>query len=167
MLTWWRLARSARGSARRLARHGNHSQHAGARIRLDQSIRALVFASPDRLYAGTTGGGVYRFDRSEIDGHVIASTWLVIRPASTSQYRHRYRRGSLQSDRIYIVRGLWGLSTCGSSTEQWEPRGGPEAESPDSLLNVQANAIVVDPADPAHAFYVGTDIGSGARRMAG
>jgi hypothetical protein len=34
------------------------------RDQLDQPIRALVFASPDRLYAGTTGGGVYRFDRS-------------------------------------------------------------------------------------------------------
>src|SRR5689334_22574476 len=34
------------------------------RDRLEDTIRALVFASPDRLYAGTTAGSVYRFDRS-------------------------------------------------------------------------------------------------------
>ena len=92
---------------------------------LDQSIRALVFASPDRLYAGTTGGGVYRFDRSEIDGHVIALTWLVIRPASTSQYRHRYRRGSLQSDRIYITFGGFGdyRRVWFFDGTEWEPAG--------------------------------------------
>jgi hypothetical protein len=128
---------------------------------LDAPIRSLVFASPDRLYAGTIGGGVYRFDRSgtrwrrdrlDIVGEPDALpplscvTDIAVDPSN--------------ADRIYIAFGgfgeyrrVWFFDGAG-----WQPRSGPEAGSLDSLLNVQANAIVVDPAEPAH-LYVGTDIG--------
>jgi hypothetical protein len=41
---------------------------------------------------------------------------------------------------------------------QWQQRSGPAAGSLDSFLDVQANAIAADPAQPAH-LYVGADIG--------
>jgi hypothetical protein len=131
------------------------------RDRLEDMIRALVFASPNRLYAGTTAGSVYRFDRSgsrwtrtriDLIGDpallppLISVTDIAVDPADP--------------DRIYITFGgvgdyrrVWFFDGTG-----WEPRSGPGAGSPDSLLNVQANTIIVDPADPAH-LYVGTDIG--------
>jgi hypothetical protein len=128
---------------------------------LDQLIRSLVFASPNRLYAGTTGGSVYRFDRSE-DG------WTRTRIDSVGDPNLLPPLSSVTDiavdpsnpDRIYITFGSYGdyRRVWLFDGTKWEPRSGPETGSPDSLLNVQANAIVVDPADPAH-LYVGTDIG--------
>jgi hypothetical protein len=131
------------------------------RDQLDQSIRALVFASPNRLYAGTTGGGVYRFDRSgdrwTRDRIDLVGSPDMLPPLSIVT---DIAVDPSNPDRIYITFGGFGdyRRVWFFDGAQWEPRSGPEAESPDSLLNVQANAIVVDPADPAHV-YVGTDIG--------
>jgi hypothetical protein len=131
------------------------------RDQLDQSIRALVFASPNRLYAGTTGGGVYRFDRSgerwTRDRIDLVGDPAMLPPLSIVT---DIAVDPSNPDRIYITFGGFGdyRRVWFFDGAQWEPRSGPEAESPDSLLNVQANAIVVDPADPAHV-YVGTDIG--------
>jgi hypothetical protein len=131
------------------------------RDRLDSSIRSLVFASADRLYAGTIGGGVYRFDRSgerwrreriDIVGDpdtlppLSCVTDIAVDPSNP--------------ERIYITFGGFGdyRHVWFFDGTQWEPRSGPAVGGADSLLNVQANAIVIDPAEPAH-LYVGTDIG--------
>ena len=131
------------------------------RDQLDQSIRALVFASPNRLYAGTRGGGVYRFDRAgerwTRDRIDLVGDPALLPPLSIVT---DIAVDPSNPDRIYITFGGFGdyRRVWFFDGSQWEPRSGPEAGSPDSLLNVQANAIVLDPADPAH-LYVGTDIG--------
>ena len=131
------------------------------RDKLDAPIRALVFASPNRLYAGTMRGGVYRFDRSG-DRWTRDRIDLVGDPAQLPPLCivTDIAVDPSNPDRIYITFGgfgdyrrVWFFDGTG-----WEPRSGPQDGSPDSLLSVQANAIVVDPADPAH-LYVGTDIG--------
>ncbi|HET6846958.1 MAG TPA: hypothetical protein VFH29_08980, partial [Anaerolineales bacterium] len=128
---------------------------------LDQTIRTLVFASPNRLYAGTIRGGVYRFDRSG-DGWTRSRLDPVGDPALRLPISivTAIAVNPSNPDQIYITFGGYGdyRRVWFFDGTHWEPRSGPEAGSPDSLLNVQANAIVVDPADPAH-LYVGTDIG--------
>ena len=131
------------------------------RDRLDSAIRSLVFASANRLYVGTIGGGLYRFDRSgtrwrreqiDIVGDpdqlppLSSVTDIAVVPSN--------------SERIYITFGGFGdyRHVWFFDGTQWEPRSGPEVGGSDSLLNVQANAIVIDPAEPTH-LYVGTDIG--------
>lgn len=131
------------------------------RDQLDQPIRALAFASPDRLYAGTTGGGVYRFDH-------VGDRWtrervdLVGDPALLPPLNivTDIAVDPSDPDRIYVTFGGFGRlqRVWFFDGTQWEPRSGPADGNPNSLLNVQANAIVIDPADPAH-LYVGTDIG--------
>jgi len=130
---------------------------------LNGRIRSLVFASARRLYAGTVAGGVYRLDqaggvwtRTQINtiGGAAALplagvvTDIAVDPADTTG-------GS-----VYITFGgsgdyrhVWHFNGAG-----WTQRSGPAAGNVDSLLDVQANAIVTDPANPAHV-YVGADIG--------
>ena len=133
--------------------------------RLDERIKSLAFASPTRLYAGTMGGGVYRLDRS-------GTTWTRTRIDTIGSEDALPPDGIPVTDiavdpandgRIYITFG--GTVDTGDLRRvwffdgfQWEQRSGPAAGSMGSLLDVQANAIVVDPANPAH-LYVGTDIG--------
>jgi hypothetical protein len=131
------------------------------RDRLDESIRALVFASPNRLYAGTMAGGVYRFDRAgdrwTRDRIDLVGDPALLPPLSIVT---DIAVDPSNPDRIYITFGgfgdyrrVWFFDGTG-----WEPRSGPHDGSPDSLLSVQANAILVDPTDPGR-LYVGTDIG--------
>ena len=131
------------------------------RDRLDELIRSLVFASPHRLYAGTVGGGIYRFDRSG-DRWTRDRIDLVGDPAQLPPLSlvTNIAVDPSNPDRIYVTFGGFGdyRRVWFFDGAQWEPRSGPQDGSPDSLLNVQANAIVIDPADPAH-LYVGTDIG--------
>ena len=130
---------------------------------LDGLIKSLAFASANRLYAGTLNGGVYRFDRSggvwtrtQIDTVGGASqlplngvvTDVAIDPADPTG-------GS-----IYITFGgtgdyrhVWHFNGA-----QWQQRSGPAAGNSSSLLDVQANAVIVDPANTNH-IYVGADIG--------
>ena len=131
------------------------------RDRLDAQIRSLVFASADRLYAGTIYGSVYRFDRS-------GDRWTRERIDLVGGPDRLLPRSSVtdiavdpsNSERIYITFGGFGdyRHVWYFNGTQWEPRSGPAVGGSDSLLNVQANAIVIDPAEPTH-LYVGTDIG--------
>ena len=130
---------------------------------LNDRIRSLAFASATRLYAGTMAGGVYRFDRAgtswartqintigganalPLAGPV---TDIAVDPADTTG-------GS-----IYITFGgtgdyrhVWHFNGSG-----WQQRSGPAAGNLASLLDVQATAIVVDPANPTDVC-VGADIG--------
>jgi len=128
---------------------------------LDGLIRSLTFASPTRLYAGTMSGGVYRFDRS-------GSTWTRTQ-IDTIGGANQLPLASPVTDiavdptndsRVYITFGgtgdwrhIWFFDET-----QWQQRSGPTAGSMTSLLDVQFNAIVVDPVNPAH-LYAGADIG--------
>ena len=140
-------------------------------------IRSLAFASPNRLYAGTyvgsltvagtevsyTDAAVYRFDRT-------ASGWTRTRLDTIGGASSLPLDGSITSiavdpadatgTSIYVTlsgfgdyRHVWHFDG-----EQWQQRSGPAAGDPNSLLDVQANAIVADPANPAH-LYVSADIG--------
>jgi len=130
---------------------------------LNERIKSLIFASGTRFYAGTMGGGVYQFDlaggvwsRTRIDtvggANALPLTGVVtdiaVDPADGTGVS------------IYITFGgagdfrhVWHFDGA-----QWTARSGPAAGDPDALLDVQHNAIVVDPVNPAH-LYVGADIG--------
>jgi hypothetical protein len=129
---------------------------------LSAAIRSLTFASPTRLYAGTADGSVYRFDlaggtwtRTQIDTLGGANqlplngpiTDIVVDPTNDS--------------RVYITFGgtgdwrhVWFFDGA-----QWSQRSGPAAGNANTLLDVQANALAVDPANPSH-LYLGADIGA-------
>ncbi|MFE7630130.1 WD40/YVTN/BNR-like repeat-containing protein [Kocuria sp. NPDC057446] len=130
---------------------------------LDAQIRCLTFASADKLYAGTMSGGVYRLDRSGTawtrtrldtmggaDALPLAGvvTSIAVDPADAT------------GNSIYLTFGgsgdhrhVWHFDGA-----RWQPRSGPAAGAGDALLDVQHNALVVDPTDPQH-LYAGADIG--------
>lgn len=130
---------------------------------LNDRIRSLAFASATKLYAGTMAGGVYRFDmeganwtRTQIDTvdgtNILPLAGIVndiaVDPADAS------------GNSIYITFGgsgdyrhVWHFDGT-----QWEQRSGPAAGNLNSLLDVQHNALVVDPNNTNH-IYVGADIG--------
>jgi hypothetical protein len=128
---------------------------------LSASIRSLAFASASRLYAGTIDGSVYRFDlaggtwtRTQIDTLGGANqlpltgpiTDVVVDPTNDS--------------RVYVTfggTGDWRHVWFFDGT-QWIQRSGPSAGHANSLLDVQANALVVDPVNASH-LYLGADIG--------
>jgi hypothetical protein len=135
---------------------------------LDAEIRSLMFASATMLYAGTIGGGVYRFERPNLTSKSWTPTRLdnlgggdslplegpvtdiAVDPADTS------------GKSIYLTLGgtgdyrhVWHFD---GTRRRWQQRSGPERGHRDSLLDVHTNAIVVDPANPSH-LYVGADIG--------
>jgi hypothetical protein len=147
------------------------------------NICSLVFASASRLYAGTTGGGVYQFVYTgtsstwkrkplhnagaslELTGPVTA---IAVDPADHSGQSIYITFGRLgEGD----YRHVWHFNGT-----RWEPRSGPEppsiipiaigarphpiAADPVNLrlMDVHTNAIAVDPANPSH-LYVGADIG--------
>lgn len=120
---------------------------------------SLVFASADRIYGGTNKGEVYRYDRQGGEWTRTAIhaapllrggpvTRVAVDPADPS------------GDSVYVTLGghrnyrhVWHFDG-----ERWRHRSGP-ADDPDGrLLDVQHNAIVVDPLNPAR-LYVGADIG--------
>jgi hypothetical protein len=136
-------------------------------------IRSLAFASPSRLYAGTyvgrvagvqyTDAAVYRFDRTAIG-------WTRTRIDTIGGASSLPLVGSITSiavdpadaagNSIYVIlsgfgdyRHVWHFDGA-----QWQQRSGPAPGDPNSLLDVQANAIVVDSMNLTH-LYVGADIG--------
>ncbi len=124
-------------------------------------IRSLAFASFSRLYAGTMNGRVYLYDETVEgwtctriddlglpDDFAVPVTDIAVDPADAS------------GDSIYITFGgladyrrVWHWD--GSA---WSARSGPGDGSPASLLDVQHNAVAVDPDKPKNV-YVGADIG--------
>lgn len=130
---------------------------------LNGNIRALAFASATRLYAATMAGGVYRFDqaggawtRTQINTMGGANTLGLAGPITDLAVDPADGTGSS----VYLTFGgtgdyrhVWHFN--GAS---WQQRSGPAAGNATSLLDVQANAIAVDPANPTHV-YAGADIG--------
>jgi len=130
---------------------------------LNGPIRSLVFASPTKLYAGTTAGGVYRFEKG-------AATWRRTQINTVGGANALTLAGSVSGiavdpadatgNAIYLTLGGWGdyRHVWHFDGARWQHRSGPTAGSLQSLLDVQANAIVADPANPTH-LYVGADLG--------
>ena len=122
-------------------------------------VYSMVFASPTRLYYGTTTGRVYRADLS-------AGTWSATRidnagggalglAALISDIAVDWADATGSS--IYVCLGGSGDArhVWHYNGTAWQSRSGSSATS---LRDVEHNAIVVDPANPTHV-YVGADIG--------
>ena len=127
-------------------------------------IRSLAFASYNKLYAGTMNGRVYRYDKS-------GATWTRTRIDNVGGANGLPLTGPVtdiapdpsdtSGNSIYITFGGTGdyRHVWRFNGTQWQQRSGPAANNPSSLLDVQANAIAVDPSNTSH-IYVGADIGS-------
>lgn len=135
-------------------------------------ILSLAFASAARLYAGTNdslldwtpvNSAVYRFDKS-------GATWTRTRIDTVGGANVLPLDGPItdiaidladpSGDSIYITFGGTGdyRHVWHFNGTQWQQRSGPAAGSADSLLDVQYNAIVIDPSHTNH-LYAGADIG--------
>ena len=130
---------------------------------LNGAIRSLTFASATKLYAGTMTGGVYRFDKS-------GAVWTRIQintmgganslPLAGVVTDIAVDRADVTGNSIYLTFGgsgdyrhVWHFNGT-----QWSQRSGPAGNPTAKLLDVQHNAIVVDPANPSN-LYAGADIG--------
>lgn len=124
------------------------------------SVFALAFASTSRLFIGTTRGGVFRADRS-------GSTWSVVRlddaPAGPlplnsliADVAVDWSDSTLSS--VYVAFGGMGdqRHVWRFDGTSWQARSGSGVAG--QLLDVEHNALVVDPLNPANV-YVGADIG--------
>ena len=130
-------------------------------------IRSMVFAAHNKLYVGTMNGRVYRYDedasgwtRTRLDNlggtstlpatFALPVTDIVVDPADSDGDSIYISFGGQASD----YRRVWRFD--GS---QWEQRSGPSATSPTSLIDVQFNALIIDPANDQH-IYAAADIGA-------
>lgn len=124
------------------------------------SAFALAFASPTRLFIGTTTGRVFRADRS-------GTTWTVTRidnvaagplgvTGLVTDVAIDGSDAALAS--VYVCFGGMGdrRRVWRFDGSRWDARSGPL--SGDNLLDVEHNAIAVDRTAP-HNVYVGADIG--------
>ena len=130
---------------------------------LNNSIKCLTFASATKLYAGTMSGGVYRFDKS-------GANWTRTQLDTMGGASDLPLAGVVTAIAVDLADGTGNsiYITFGGSGDyrhvwhfdgtQWQQRSGSAAGAADALLDVQHNAVVVDPANPAHV-YAGADIG--------
>lgn len=123
-------------------------------------IFALTFASPTRLYVGTTRGRVFKADRA-------GSAWTLTRLDNAAA--GPIGLGGLISDiavdwadatlsSVYLAFGGMGdrRRVWWFDGARWEVRSGSPGVN--DLLNVEHNALAVDPAAPSNV-YVGADVG--------
>ena len=124
-------------------------------------IYSMVFASATRLFVGTSGGRVYRYDESggtwsqtRIDNAtggalplVSLITDIAVDPSDATH------------SSIFVTLGgngdwrhVWRFNGAA-----WQQRSGPSAAAITSLLDVEHNAIVIDAA--TSTLYAGADIG--------
>ena len=122
-------------------------------------VFSMVFASADRLFLGTTAGRVFRADHTaagwsltRIDNAAGGALGLV---ALVSDLAVDWSDGTLSS--VYAC-----LGGSGDPRHVWRFTGGAwqvaSGTGGTALLDVEHNAIVVDPANPA-TVYVAADIG--------
>lgn len=142
---------------------------------VDGVVESLTFATASILYAGTTAGRIYRYTdngshwqraqlpaiaNDEVAAYVGTISSIAADPADATHSAIYVTLGGYENPhRVWYFDGV-----------RWEPRSGPmpapTANSVDALtgmaqerlLNVQHNAIVVDPQMPSH-LYVAADIG--------
>jgi hypothetical protein len=124
---------------------------------------ALLFASATRLWVGTVSGRVFRVDQSSVDG-----TWSTARVdnAAAGALGVTGMLSDIAVDWSDAGLGSIFVSLGGSGDyrhvwhydgSRWTARSGP-VSNVGSLLDVEHNAIVVDPDHPANV-YVGADVG--------
>jgi hypothetical protein len=124
------------------------------------AVFALAFASTSRLFIGTTRGRVFRADRT-------GSTWNVSRidnvaagplPLAGLVTDVAVDWSDAALDSIYLAFGGMGdqRHVWRFDGTSWQPRSG--ANVGEDLLDVEHNALAVDPTDPANV-YVGANIG--------
>jgi photosystem II stability/assembly factor-like uncharacterized protein len=129
---------------------------------LPSLIFSVAFASASKAYVGTTGGQVYRYDLS-------GSTWSRTRidnaaggplPLSGIVTKIAVDLADPSGNSIYITFGgsgdyrhVWHFNGTA-----WGSRSGPSAGAATALLDVEHNAIAVDPANTS-TIFVGADIG--------
>ncbi len=127
----------------------------------DGGIYAMVFTGGDRFFIGTTAGEVFRADKTagswqltQID-NVHAGPLLL--QGLISDIGVDWEDPTRSS--IYIAYGGTGdyRHVWHFDGTAWEQRSGPPGGDT-NLLDVEHNAIVADPENPAHV-YVGADIG--------
>jgi hypothetical protein len=137
------------------------SPDAGA---LAGQVSALAFASASRLYAGTTTGNIYVYTRpgaawaaASLIGPVGGAGATGLAPIVTAV---AIDPADGTGHSIYVCLGgvgdwrrVWHYD--GSS---WSARSGPSAGAATALIDVDFNALAVDPANPATVF-AGADIG--------
>ncbi|MGK7915206.1 MAG: hypothetical protein AB4038_06605 [Prochloraceae cyanobacterium] len=143
---------------------GNTSDRLGTwTLTNDPRIKSMAFASYTRLYLGLMNGRIYRYDegvtgwtRTRIDDdgglpsdYSLPVTDIAVDLADASGDSIYVTFGGLAED----YRRVWHYDGT-----DWEQRSGPATNSSQQLLDVQHNAIVVDPTHPTHV-YVGADIG--------
>jgi len=128
---------------------------------VDGGIYALMFATATRIYVGTTNGQVWRLDRqgaewgkSRLD-NVPAGPLAVVAPVSDiavdwSDAAHRSLYVALGG--VGDFRHVWRFNG-----QSWTATSGASDLST-SLLDVEHNAIIVDPVAPTNV-YVGADVG--------
>ena len=124
-------------------------------------VYSMTFASATTFYVGTTAGEVFRFDT---DGATWTPTRIDNVAAGPLQLNGLIADIAIDwtdasGTSIYIAYGgigdfrhVWHFDGT-----QWEARSGPQ-NGPSNLLDVEHNAITVDPRAPANV-YVGADIG--------
>jgi len=125
-------------------------------------IRSLTFASASKLYVGTTGGQIYRYDlaggawtRTRIDNapqgplplaNMVTS--IAVDPADATGNSVSIAFGGSGD-----FRHVWHFDGT-----VWSPRSGPAAGAATALLDVEHNAIAADPMNTG-TIFVGADIG--------
>ncbi len=126
---------------------------------LAAAITALHFPNDSTLYAGCKNGDVYRYDFAEDawTAHRIsrapllrgAVTGIAIDPSDATGKSIYICFGGGTND----YRHVWHYDGA-----NWQSRSGPGPSMPASLLAVQHNAIVADPANPSN-IYAAADLG--------
>jgi hypothetical protein len=127
------------------------------------TVSALAFVSVNRLYAGTTTGAVYSYTRSgsswnagSLVGQVGGSasglapeiTALVVDPADSSGNSFYVCLGGVGD-----WRRVWHYNGTA-----WTNASGPSVGAATALIDVDFNALAVDPANSTN-LYAGADIG--------
>ncbi|MDP9108183.1 MAG: hypothetical protein M3N23_03815 [Pseudomonadota bacterium] len=129
---------------------------------LPTKIFSLAFASATKMYAATAGGQIYRYDKSgatwsrtQIDNAVGG-----VLPLANIVTKMTVDPTDASGNSLYICFGgsgdfrhVWHFNGTA-----WSARSGPGAGLMGSLLDVEHNAIVADPATPG-TLFVGADIG--------
>jgi photosystem II stability/assembly factor-like uncharacterized protein len=131
-------------------------------IPTDAGIYSLTFASPTRMFVGTSAGEVFRVQRSGTTWNVTRIDDVASRPLGLrgliSDIAVDWADASLNS--VYVSFGGLGDSRrvwrCDGTG--WEVRSGPQGAASGNLLDIEHNALCVDPAAPNN-LYVGADIG--------
>jgi hypothetical protein len=128
------------------------------------TVSALVFANASRVYAGTSTGNVYVYTRpgatwsaasliGPVGGAASAGvapivTAIAVDPADATGHSFYVCLGGVGD-----WRRVWHYDGTA-----WAARSGPSAGAATALIDVDFNALAVDPANAAHVF-AGADIG--------